>query len=508
MTTINSNNSDCFTAGKTSPPLNGKSNIPLRRTLSKPSTPTVTKNRPVVNEDAVRWKMKYEEAERKRKELISQNERKIMNYNELERKYNNLQIKIDELETELFEKNESLTKLTTASKNLFKEYDTLKNQYETETGAMHRALTEASHWYKEMKVLKRRTMLLDQDAVDEGVDEDDSKSDSDIDNLNENVKQLSAEIARLQADLNASKLIEFETIEQNINLNQELEEERDKNEKLEAELKSLQENNKQLLRVSEIMRRELDALRNSEETKKEEVEELKKLAANCKAERNVLAHQSAILLHRLNSDDGSNNKLLLMQEIEELKRVIEEERNQHQFEISNLQEKLEESEKNSYNEILEERLKLVESDLQAALERAEKAEMTLKTVPPAPPLPPPPPPPPPLPSLAPPVAPQRTKKLARSSIPDMADALGTVSENGDVATKKAPSVGVNEDIINQIKDGKFTLRKAKKENQKKERETPKAVSEMLNILGSLKRTPKKRLSLILNGNINNNSASE
>lgn len=54
--------------------------------------------------------------------------------------------------------------------------------------------------------------------------------------------------------------------------------------------------------------------------------------------------------------------------------------------------------------------------------------------------------------------------------------------------------GVNDDIINEIKGGNFTLRKARNEN-KKERETPKAVSELLNILGSLRRAPKNRPSL-------------
>lgn len=50
----------------------------------------------------------------------------------------NLQEQHEHLETELFEKNEEFTKLSTASKNLYKEYETLKNQYETETGAMAR----------------------------------------------------------------------------------------------------------------------------------------------------------------------------------------------------------------------------------------------------------------------------------------------------------------------------------------------------------------------------------
>lgn len=56
----------------------------------------------------------------------------------MEKKFEALQQKKDELETELFEKNENLAKLTTVSKNLYKEYDTLKNQYEVETGAMNK----------------------------------------------------------------------------------------------------------------------------------------------------------------------------------------------------------------------------------------------------------------------------------------------------------------------------------------------------------------------------------
>lgn len=57
---------------------------------------------------------------------------------DLEKKHLNLQEQHEHLETELFEKNEEYTKLSTASKNLYKEYETLKNQYETETGAMAR----------------------------------------------------------------------------------------------------------------------------------------------------------------------------------------------------------------------------------------------------------------------------------------------------------------------------------------------------------------------------------
>lgn len=56
----------------------------------------------------------------------------------MEKKYSTLQTKLEESETELFEKNETIAKLTTVSKDLYKEYETLKTQYETETQAMHR----------------------------------------------------------------------------------------------------------------------------------------------------------------------------------------------------------------------------------------------------------------------------------------------------------------------------------------------------------------------------------
>lgn len=85
---------------------------------------------------------------------------------------------------------------------------------------------------------------------------------------------------------------------------------------------------------------------------------------------------------------------------------------------------MEDEDNNSQTEILEERLKLVESELQAALERAEKAEEKLKS-PPAPP----PPPPPPLPPLLPPMCAEPPKvplRRRRSKIvlQELADSIG------------------------------------------------------------------------------------
>lgn len=45
-------------------------------------------------------------------------------------------------------------------------------------------------------------------------------------------------------------------------------------------------------------------------------------------------------------------------------------------------------------------------------------------------------------------------------------------------------------MINQIKGGRFTLKQTEKVEQKKPREEPAAVKEMLNVLGTLRRRQK------------------
>lgn len=130
--------------------------------------------------------------------------------------------------------------------------------------------------------------------------------------------------------------------------------------------------------------------------------------------------------------------------------------------------------------------------MQASIERANRAEEKLKA-PPAPPPPPPPPPPPLLPPSPqePPVVPLRRRR-SKVIMQELAESIG-VKENS-TPEKKVAAPGVNEDIINAIKAGQFTLRKAKSDKEKKDKEQPKAVSELLNILGSLRRAPKKRQS--------------
>ncbi|CAH0555302.1 unnamed protein product [Brassicogethes aeneus] len=475
-----------ITANKLTPnsKTNGFSNIPKRYVIRQNSTPSKI---PVNNPEAHKWKNRYEDCEIKRKNILSEKEKILRSYNDINKKYTDLQVKHECLETELFEKNEEHTKLTIASKNLYKEYETLKNLYETETGAMARALKVSSQWYKENKELKRRTIILDEDTVDEGVDSGEAASDSDIENLNRTIKQLSSEVAELQTEVDSLKESEFQTIEQNSKLSEDLECERQKYRKLNQDFEELKKEYDQILRVSEMVKKELQEMKQNEEDQRNNVVSLKREADNYKKERNVLAHQSTLILQGLN--EGTNNEMVLLQEIEDLKRSLEDERNKHEEELNSLQEKLEEKD-HSQVEILEERLNIVESELEEAVKRAEKAEetiMILKT----PPAPPPPPPPPALPSQ-PPVVPLRVKRRSRVNVLDIAETIGVQDQNNDTKkTQAAP--GVNDDIINAIKEGKFTLKKAKSEG-KKEKESTKAVSELLNILGSLRRAPKKRQS--------------
>jgi hypothetical protein len=258
-------------------------------------------------------------------------------YNDVQRKHLDLQVKNEQLETELFEKNENYSKLSEVSKSLYKEYEMLKNKYDTETTAMSSALKDASNWYKENKELKRKTMLLmDRDTVDEGVDAGESGGDSDIENLNKTIKQLSAEVAELQTEVDTLKHIEFTTSEQNVKLSEDLDVEKEKNKKLDREFVELKKEYEQIIRVSEMMKKELTHLKEMEENQRNSVVILKKEADGYKKERNVLAHQSTLLLQGLNNEN-QEEFLLLLQDVEQLKRSLEDERNKHEEEISLLQ---------------------------------------------------------------------------------------------------------------------------------------------------------------------------
>lgn len=154
-------------------------------------------------------------------------------------------------------------------------------------------------------------------------------------------------------------------------------------------------------------------------------------------------------------DDPNGRLLAILQEVESLKRLLEEEQQNHASQVQILQEKLEEKESNVEFEIVEEKLKLAESELEVVLQRAERAEKAAEELenvvqclkqkvneleekvskPPPPPLPPP---PPPLPIS---IAGQSSIKLLtrekliseRSAVSDMENMLG-------ITPKKTPTV--------------------------------------------------------------------
>lgn len=108
-------------------------------------------------------------------------------------------------------------------------------------------------------------LFLDKDTVDEGVDAGETTPDSDIENLNKIIKQLSSEVAELQTEVDSLKHIEFITTEQNIKLSEELESEKEKNLKMDHDFRELRKEYEQIIRLSEMMKKELGNLKEIEE---------------------------------------------------------------------------------------------------------------------------------------------------------------------------------------------------------------------------------------------------
>ncbi|XP_044743420.1 shootin-1 [Chrysoperla carnea] len=494
--------------------LNGVSQIPLPQktytsNLSLRPTQEIKTTIGTIN-NAERWKVKYEEAEKKRKALLTQSEKTNRELAELNKKYERIIEQNKIIVQQLTEKHDQLEKLKVASKDFYLEYDTLKNKYDVETGAYRKAIQQSSKWYRENNKLKRKSAVLVQrmlqinpgelieDEFNDVVDnvDDETHAENDIDEMRKTITELSDTVARLQAELNSAKLMEFESTEQTVNLTQELETEREKRKALEAEVEKLVAANDHMSRVSKLVAVEVANLRDTQLRDRESAVILRNEADNARKERNVLAHQSALLMGEIMPAEGDDKLFRLLEEVENLKRALEDEKNQHAQEIAELQEKLDSREAEMQIEILEEKLKLAESELQAATERAENAEKELDTLK-APPIPPPPPPPPLLLTSSPtPASSIRLKTVLNlnstpkkeNPVEDMEKLLG-IDQNTPKKQPYIPPAAIDS-VINQIKGGRFTLKQTEKVEQKKPREEPAAVKEMLNVLGTLRRRQK------------------
>ncbi|XP_015121166.1 shootin-1 [Diachasma alloeum] len=476
----------------------------------------------------VNWKFKFEDSEKKRKMLIQKSDAVTKENTDLDKKYRQLLRDNSVLQTQLRTKDEELHKLRSVSERLCKEYEQQKRQYDVETGALHKAMQQASQWYKQNRQLKRQSLVLTQrilesrpDALADDLclsDEIDANEIDDAEELRQTITELSAEVARLQTELNSARLQEFEAQEQAALSNARLEEEREMRDKSEEVIKQLTIHKENMERVSRMVADEVQALKAQCDREREHAKMIKIEADRVQKERNVLAHQSALLMAEV-SDDSNGRLLAVLQEVETLKRDLEEEKQAHLEQMQLLQDKLEEKESNVEFEIVEEKLKLSEVEMNMVLERAERAEreverlegvvakleemlgeMQSKSAPPPPPAPPLPPPPPPLPPAH--NASRATVKLLtreraeggsnrNSAICDMESLLGIAKK--PAAVPQQPAI---DDIINQIKGGKFTLKQTDKqrdEERRRKREmesAPAAVSEMLNILGTMRRRAK------------------
>ncbi|GLH11393.1 Uncharacterized protein GBIM_16177 [Gryllus bimaculatus] len=508
-----------YSNGITSP-----SQIPLPKyttTFRFPSdtSPQQSTQQPEQNGNEYRWKTKYEEAERKRKTLLTENQKSARDYANLERRFKDLNNECNGHQRLLQEKTQEFIKLKQGALSILNTEDAYD---EKELSGLN--INTWWGWYSQNRELKRKSAVLVQkflevspagvlELADEGDNSNSAnKEDDELEGLRNTVKGLSEEVARLQTELKTARLQEFEAQEQVINLTAQLEEECSARSRAETELRELRAMKENMGHVSKLVAVEMASLREQCVQEREVALRMKSEANAAQKERNVLAHQSALLLSEVVGDE----KLLrILQEVESLKRQMEEQQQKHAAEMHDIQEKLEQAENDAQLEVLQEKLKLSESELECALQRAERAEKQtaqlsgkvnqleeeldhLKCPPPPPPPPlPPPPPPPPIPSggISMPrkastisldsITKPTEEKTTGNPVLDMANMLGIPRK-----MSTAPQSGAIDDIINQIKGGRFTLRTPEKQQSRKEEETPAAVQEMLNVLGTLKRRQK------------------
>ncbi|XP_011701532.1 PREDICTED: shootin-1 isoform X2 [Wasmannia auropunctata] len=465
-----------------------------------------------------KWKGKYEDSEKRRKHLLQKSEAANKEHTDLEKKYQQLQRENNVLQSQVQDKEQKLLKLRTVSEAVCKEYEQLKHQYDVELNAMHKAMQQASQWYRQNRELKRRSQIMAQKFLHSNPDEslhfdvsDEVDSNfEDLDQLRQTVKELSGEIARLQTDLHSARLQEFEAQEQVMQLTTQLEEERILRQKDQEKINEMKVHKENMERVTKMVAEEVQTLKTQCDRERESAKILKMKAERVQKERNVLAHQSALLMAEV-GDDPNGRLLAVLQEVESLKRLLEEEQQNHASQVQMLQEKLEEKESNVEFEIVEEKLKLAESELEVVVQRAERAEKSMEELenvvqcfkqkineleekasrPPPPPLPPP-PPPPPMSTIGQSSIKLLTKEKLTSAVSDMENMLGITPKKTPVVAQQ-PAI---DDIINQIKGGRFTLKqtdKQREEERKRRQEAeskPPAVSEMLNILGTMRRRAK------------------
>ncbi|CAF4839187.1 unnamed protein product [Pieris macdunnoughi] len=329
-----------------------------------------------------KWKNRYEDAERKHKAYLLKSEKARREYDDLQRRYNILLEERNHLDAELNDRERELNKLRHVSEKLFQEYQQLKNQHEIDTGVMQKVMQQAGEWYKQNKQLKRRSTALllalpttvDIDITDATDTSSEASSNEEVEFLKRTVSELSEQIAALQTEANAAKLHEFEAHEVNVQLNQELEVEREKCVQQEKELQELRSQIERHNRVSKLLMEEVTGLKDNADKDRQMAETYKSEARDAKKRATVLAHQSALLMGELDLDERLG---LLLGEVDSLRDALEQQSNRHKDHVQQLQLQLTEKHEDTDILLWEEKIRLAEEDAQKALERAERAEKKL-----------------------------------------------------------------------------------------------------------------------------------
>ncbi|XP_065351188.1 shootin-1-like [Cloeon dipterum] len=449
----------------------------------------------------VRLRKQLDDCERRRKDLVILNQ-KITRENEaLQKKYRSIAAEFNNLKENYQGKVSDFNNLQRASETVCKEYEKLAELYKVETEAMQGAIEKAAGWYKENRALKRQSALIVQKYLQVSPNgfseeltvipenENDKKIFDELDSLRKNEKDLTSENSVLQVELNAAKLEEFEAQEKLIETMAKLEEEKAERQKLATEIKELEMRYTNLEQMMGVQTQEYQSLKQKYEEERKLMSNVKKEADKARKERNVLAHQSSILLADVVGDE---RLMMLLQEVENLKAKLEEESSKHSGQIDELQAKINELQEEGKMEALEEKLRLAETELECEQKKNARLETRIKDLenplttplppsmagPPPPPPPPPPPakmPPPPPPPPAGSLAPKGSLKITRSDKKQPED-----TNNAGAAI---------DDVINQIRGGRFTLRSTvkRKEDRPLVKQNTQAVDEMMSILGNMKK---------------------
>ncbi|KAL4231620.1 hypothetical protein ACF0H5_009200 [Mactra antiquata] len=295
------------------------------------------------------WKTKYEDTTKQLKLLKLTSEDVRKEYDEVIRKKNELEKQNEELQRKVQEQKEQIKEVESLIEPALVEYNQLENKYEIEKGCRHNAESYASQIVQQNKILKRQSMdligLMNKSQtplvpslVELGLD-DDHDEDKTIENeyqekLNSTIKELKNEVAHLKASL-----LKCQTDLQAEKDNYRWASSMYKSAKAqlhhtEQNLKQHKEAMKELSSVSEAAYTEYESLKNKYELEVKRRSVFEKKIEEVAVQNNKMKRQSEVILNKLTPGDQLHKALI---EIEDLTDKLNEQRLYYDAEISKLQ---------------------------------------------------------------------------------------------------------------------------------------------------------------------------